>query len=286
MEWELFETHRSYLFAIAYRMLGSVMEAEDMVQETYLRLDRSRPEEIRAPKAYLAKIVTRLCLDQLKSAAAQREEYIGPWLPEPLMTQSLPEVVAVHRDSLSTAYLFMLEYLSPEERAVYILREAFEFDYRSVADVLQKEEPACRKLFSRAKKRLGNLPQSSPMKREEKEGLVVRFLEAWYAQDVDRMVTLLAEDIVQYSDGGGKAHSVKRPIHGHDHVTRFLISIMRMAPENLGLQFVEANGDICLIATRNDEVFIAYQFEFGEGVVKKIFAVLNPDKLKNLNKNG
>lgn len=283
MDIELFETHRNYLFAIAYRMLGSVMEAEDMVQETFVRLQgRVADKAIEAPKAFLAKTITRLCLDHLKSARVLREQYIGTWLPEPLVTSDLPEVVTAHRDSLSVAYLMMLEHLSPEERAIYILREAFDFDYKSLAVVVDKKEPACRQLFSRAKKRMSHLPTERRLERSEKEKLIGRFVEAWFKQDIDQIVSLLTEDVVQYSDGGGQVHAATKPIEGRDHVTRFLTGILRLAPDNLELKFEELNGDVALLVIQARQPLVTYQVLFQNRQIHRIYAVLNPSKLKQL----
>jgi RNA polymerase sigma-70 factor, ECF subfamily len=205
---ETFETYRPLLFAIAYRMLGSAMEAEDIVQETYLRYQRASKDSIRQMKPFLTTILTRLCLDQLKSARAQRENYIGPWLPEPILTDDGALITPNKDDSISMAFLVLLENLSPPERAVFLLREVFDYDYPEIAQIIGKEEAACRQLFHRAKKHITEHRPRYKSSPEAHQQITLRFMQAITEGDVNGLVSLLADEVALWSDGGGKVGAV------------------------------------------------------------------------------
>ncbi|HEY6408976.1 MAG TPA: sigma-70 family RNA polymerase sigma factor, partial [Ktedonobacteraceae bacterium] len=236
---ESFESYRSYLFAIAYRMLGSAMDAEDMVQETYLRYQTTSPETILSLKAYLTTIISRLCVDQLHLAHRTREQYLGPWLPEPILTAEALDTVSLEervdrQESISLAFLLLLEQLQPVERAVFLLREVFEYDYGEIATFLGKSEVACRQGFSRAKKHLADhLPRFAASPSTQRQ-LLTSFLQAVLAGEMSTLMTMLAEDVTLWADGGGKVKgAATRPIFGREAVARFSLGAnRRFLPED------------------------------------------------------
>lgn len=282
---DTFEQYRTFLFSIAYRMLGSVTEAEDMVQETYLRYQHIDAETVQAPKAFLSKIVTRLCLDYLKTARVQREQYIGTWLPEPLLTDTNvvePAQIAEQHDSLSIAFLVLLEQLSPAERAVFLLHEVFDYEYSEIAEILGKQEDACRQLFSRAKQHLvHNRPRytSTPA---EHNALLQQFMGAALNGDVDGLSRLLARDVQTWADGGGKVVAALRPIIGQELVTRFFLHMMRAWTAEMSGTMAWLNGEMGLIIRQNGQVTLALLLETGDGLIQRIHLIRNPDKLKHL----
>ena len=281
-----FEEHRSYLFAIAYRMLGSVSEAEDMVQEAFLRFQQVNVAEVESPRSYLSTIVTRLCLDYLKSARVQREQYVGPWLPEPLLVSSEGEPAKITEtlDSISFAFLVLLEKLTPNERAVFLLREVFNYDYDEIAAIINKETATCRQYFSRARKHLTDNRPRFEIQKETHSEIMMQFLEACRTGDLDQLEQLLAEDVVAFSDGGGKVGAATRPIFGRSRVARFWIGIAKQAPENFTAEMVFINGEQGLIGRINDEIVFALVMEIQDGHIQNFWTVLNPDKLKHLTK--
>ncbi len=224
---EAFESYRTYLFAIAYRMLGSAMDAQDMVQETYLRYSATPKDSITSLKAYLTTIITRLCMDQLHLARRKRDVYLGPWLPEPLITPEALEAVSLEErvereESISLAFLLLLEQLQPIERAVFLLREVFEYDYAEIATFLGKSEVTCRQWFSRAKKHLGDHRPRFPTSPDTHRQMLTGFLQAAQAGEMAPLMNLLAEDVTLWVDSGGKVKgAATHPIHGRDAVARF-----------------------------------------------------------------
>jgi RNA polymerase sigma-70 factor (ECF subfamily) len=281
---EEFENYRSLMFGIAYRMLGSAAEAEDIVQETYLRYRAVPPETVVSPKAFLSTIVTRLCLNQLQSARVQRETYIGPWLPEPLMTENDPYRAmtggTMLHESISMAFLVLLEQLTPLERAVFLLREVFEYEYGEIAEITGKEEAACRQLFSRAKKHIAdNRPRFKP-DQEAHRRLLDRFLRAVGLGDMDGLLRLLGDDVTMWADGGGKARgAATRPLHGPEVVARFVIGSTRLPTENYSAEIREVNGEPAVVLRTEQRVFAVLLIEEEAGLVKAIRAIGNPDKL-------
>ena len=282
-----FEEHRGKLFAIAYRMIGSAMDAEDIVQDAWLRYQQieSPPQN---PSAYLRKIVTNLSLDHLKSAKVQREQYIGEWLPEPIVTDTtMPSDEFTKIENISVAFLVVLEKLSPLERAVFILREVFDYDYSEIANILDKSESACRQIFSRSKKHIhANRPrfEAAP---EDHMRLVNNFITAIEEGDLDKMTRLLADDVALYSDGGGKVAAATRPLFGRDTILRFLEGIQKLGEKaNIAYHFerVILNGEQGLIGryTETNEIFLAATFEVHQEQITVIRFVRNPDKLANL----
>src|SRR5947209_7978283 len=203
---EAFETYRSYLFAIAYRMLGSAMDAEDIVQETYLRYQTTEPATIHSLKAYLTTILTRLCMDQLQLARRKREQYVGPWLPEPILTEEMPEAANPEKrveteESISLAFLVLLEQLQPFERAVFLLREVFEYEFAEIAAMLEKSEAACRRSFSRAKPHLREHRPRFPASHQTQQQLLDGYVQAVETGEMKTLMSLLTEDVVLWTDG-------------------------------------------------------------------------------------
>lgn len=274
------EIHRPLLFGIAYRMLGRVTEAEDMVQETYLRFHQQPEGSISLPKAWLTKTITRLCIDQLRSARHQREEYVGTWLPEPIVDENSPEELA---DTLGMAFMLMLEKLPPVDRAVFLLREAFGHDYSAIAEITGKSEPACRQIFFRAKQRLGQEPAKPAPATHEAERLVKEFLSAAKSGELAELLALFTDDAVLYSDGGGKVRAALLPIYGPDKISRMFIGLRRLSSENVPPpRFVAINGNPGVIIRHADESLSAMTFAFEGKRIKAVYVVRNPEKLARI----
>jgi len=283
---ETFEEYRPLLFAIAYRMLGTVNEAEDMVQDTYLRYQAVDPATIQAPKAFLTTVISRLCLDYLRSAQVKREQYIGPWLPEPLPTQSdrmddPAETVEVH-ETLSMAFLILIQQLSPLERAIFLLREVFDYGYEEIARIVGREEAACRQLFSRAKKHLTeNRPRySSPP--EAHMALFAQFLQSCRTGDIASLQTLLAEDVGMWADGGGKVQTATRPLSGRTSVLALLRGLLARLTPDMTFEVVVLNNRPALITREKGIVTTTLSVETDETHIRKIWMTRNPDKLDHL----
>jgi RNA polymerase sigma-70 factor, ECF subfamily len=286
-EIDQFQTHRPALFAVAYRMLGSATDAEDVLQDAWLRFAGARPADLRSAKAYLTTIVTRLCLDRLKSARATREEYVGPWLPEPVVTsdRSGPERSLAQAESVTLAFMVLLETLSPEERAVFLLREVFDYEYDEIAQMLETSSANCRQLFHRAKGRIAERKPRFRGAMDEKRPLVERFVRAFSEGSEAGLTSVLAEDIGFWSDGGGKVLAARRPIFGREQVVSLLLGFRRTAPaigvplESVALDIVEVNGEpavLLRVAGRLDGVYV---MAVEEGAITAIRVVRNPDKL-------
>jgi RNA polymerase sigma-70 factor, ECF subfamily len=273
------EELRPYLFAIAYRMLGSVAEAEDVVQEAYLRFHEAEVEA-ESPKAYLATVTTRLAIDQLRSARARREVYPGQWLPEPIVDDEAVRH-AETADSLSLTFLHLLEKLSPVERAVFLLREVFDYPYDEVARIVGKSPDNCRQILARAHRHVAEGRRRFDVSREERDEVARRFVAAWEEGDTDGLIALLAPDATVYGDGGGKAPAMPTPLVGAERVAKALIGWGRQAGE-LGIvhRTASVNGEPGLVFYDLDgsAIWVA-ALEVAEGVVVAVRSVLNPDKL-------
>lgn len=279
-----FEALRPLLFAIAYRMLGSTVDAEDVVQETYLRYQATDSRSIRSTKAFLTTIVTRLSIDHLKSARHQRESYVGAWLPEPLLTTpgDQPADLAALNDSLSNALLVVLETLSPVERAVFLLHDVFDYDYAAIGDIVGKSEAACRQALHRARGavRSGRLRfHSTP---DEHRQVFTRFLEACAEGDVEGLEAVLAADVTAISDGGGKASAATRPLRGSKIVAAFMLGLFKRAPERLEYELAEINGRTGLIVRQEGTVLVTFTADVADGKITAVWAMRNPDKLRGL----
>ncbi len=285
---ESFEGYRSYLFSIAYRMLGSAMDAEDMVQETYLRYQAAPHEGILSLKAYLTTILTRLCIDQLHLAYKQRETYLGPWLPEPILTADRDsfdvEEATVMQESLSLAFLTMLEQLQPVERAVFLLREVFDYDYADIANFVGRKEAACRQLFSRAKKHLADSQHYYSVPAEVHRRLLTSFVQAVQSGDQTALMNLLAEDADLVADGGGKVPGAAiHPVIGRKAVAQFSIGAnTRFLPKVYHLELSEVNYQPAIIVRAVGQALAVFTIEVEEGRVKTVRFMSNPDKLAHL----
>ena len=284
-----FTQFRPLLFSIAYRMLGVVADAEDMVQETYLRSRAAPPESIGSLKAYLTTILTRLCMDQLHLARRQRETYLGPWLPEPIgdvATQEAtnPETRVDAEESVSLAFLVVLEELQPVERAVFLLREVFEYDYAEIAGFLGKSETACRQAFSRAKKHLAARRPRFPVASETQRQLLSGFFQAARAGDMAALTTLLSEEVTLWADGGGKVKgAATRPVFGRDAVARFTIgAARRFLPAGSRAAVAEVNGEPALVIRDGDRVYLVVTVEVEAGRIRAVRIVANPEKLTHV----
>ena len=277
-----FEAYRSLLFSVAYRMLGSRADAEDMLQETFLRWRGAADSNIREPRAFLVTVITRLCLDQLQSARSRREEYFGQWLPEPLLTgpAASPSDIPGIDGSLSMAFLVLLERLTPVQRAVFLLREVFDYEYEEIAEILALTESNCRQILKRAKEYVAKDRPRFDVSREQQERLLQQFLETTSRGDMQGLIGLLAEDAVLYTDGGGKATAVPNPIYGANRVARFFTSGRRkLLPEDLIRRFADINGQPGVIAYHNGTVFGILTLDVSEGKIRSIYIIRNPEKL-------
>ncbi len=282
---EEFEELRPLLFSIAYRILGSVSEAEDAVQETWLRFDAS-PTRPTSTKAFLSTTITRLSIDVLRSARVRREEYVGPWFPEPLLTDPYQDPVRSVElaDSVSMAALLLLERLSPLERAVFLLREVFAFDFEDIAAAVDRSEAACRQLLVRARRHMHDGRPRFEADRQERQELADRFFDALRTGDIGGLQTLLSADVQLVGDGGGKAPNFARTIHGADNVSRLLGSVF---PSLLALDITCEPRDIngqpgAIYRDRDGRVLQALALDVLDGHIQTIRAVLNPDKLAHL----
>jgi RNA polymerase sigma-70 factor (ECF subfamily) len=282
-----FETYRPLMFSIAYRMLGSAMEAEDIVQEAYLRYQAAQSHRIESPKAFLSTVVMRLCLNHLQSARTQRETYIGPWLPEPVLTDdgamSSPAYRAELHESISLAFLTLLESLTPVERAVFLLREVFDYEYAEIAKVLDRDESACRQLFSRAKKHIvEHRPRFKPS-REEHRQMLDRFMQAVGTGELDGLMQLLADDVTMWADGGGKARgAATRPLHGREAVARFVLASTRLLTRSYSVEVANVNGEASVILRMDGRAVLVLSVAVDRGRVREIRIIGNPDKLKRV----
>ncbi len=285
---ERYRELRPLMFSIAYRMLGSVSEAEDVVQEAFLRLQRATTDgaEIQVPQAYLAKVTTRLAIDRLRSGKARRESYVGTCLPEPLVAEAEqdPAEHAEIADSLSMAFLVLLERLSPVERAVFLLREVFQFGYDEVADIVGKSEVNCRQIFARARRHIDAGRPRFEASQAERDSLAREFLAAAERGDVQGLVRLLGNDVVFYGDGGGKATAVREPIQGRDRVGRLLLGLLAWAKQReLRVRPAAVNGQPgAMTLDSEDRVVNVVCLDIHDGAIQAIRSVANPDKLRHV----
>ncbi len=288
-----FEAHRGLMFSIAYRMLGSAMEAEDIVQEAFLRYQRMAPGSIESPKAFLSTVVTRLCINQLESARAKRETYVGPWLPEPLLTDGetpLSPSASISRDeSISMAFLVLLESLTPPERAVFLLREVFDYDYAEIARILEREEVACRQLFSRAQKHIADhRPRFRPSPEAHRQ-MLERFIAAVDAGDMEGLTGMLAENVALWTDGGGKVRgAATRVVFGRERVAQFVLASTRLLASTgmvTGAYVayrVEVNGELAVLLRANGEPFLLIMIDLDADGIRGVRVLGNRDKLRQL----
>ena len=287
---ELLDELRPRAFGIAYRMLGSVSEAEDVVQEALLRLHGvlEAGEEIRVPEAYLATVVTRLGINRLRSAQMQRETYFGEWLPEPVVVTGDLNDPAAHAemsDSLSLAFLVLLERLSPEQRAVFLLREVFDYGYDAIAEIVGKSEAACRQLAVRARRHIEEERPRFEASRRDQDDLARKFMAAAQTGDLDGLEALLAHDVALHGDGGGKVRAVMHPIFGRRHVARSVLRFMEVVRgiEGFSTRPVEVNGHPGALGFDGQQrILFALSLDIAEGQIQGIRGIVNPDKLRHL----
>lgn len=276
------------MFSIAYRMLGSVAEAEDIVQDAFVRMVDAPPVEVRSPEAYASTVTTRLAIDHLRSARVRREKYVGSWLPEPLLTDvrdgADPAARAELSDTLSMAFLVLLESLSPVERAVFILREVFGYDYDQIAAIVDKSDANCRQIFTRARQRIADRQPRFEVSRERRDELARRFLAACETGDTAALEALLAEDVTFYADGGGKAPAVSQPVSGSTRVARFIMGIARqLRALNGRLEPTEVNGQPGFrLVDPDGRLGAVLELTIVDGRVLELRNVMNPEKLGHL----
>lgn len=281
---EQFNQYRDYLFSIAYRMLSSIMDAEDVLQDAYLKWQNVDLKTVKSSKSYLATIVTRLCIDFLRSAKIQREEYIGPFLPEPLVLESYNnlEVMMEKAESVSIAFMLLLEKLSPIERAVFLLHEVFDYTYSEISEIVNKTEANCRQILHRAEEHINSNKKRYSSTKEQQEKIIYQFFNACQNADLDGLISILSEDVVLISDGGGKATAVKYPLLSPDRVGKFFIGLTKKAPPEYKVKITNINGLPAFIGYLDNKPFNVVIFETDNEKIINFYAVLNPDKLLNL----
>ncbi|MER5542603.1 RNA polymerase sigma-70 factor [Streptomyces sp. NPDC001118] len=284
---DVFEEHRPLLMGVAYRMLGRVADAEDVVQDAWLRWSGADLAEVREPRAYLVRITTRLAIDRLRQVRARGEAYVGPWLPEPYLTEfgdAAPDTAdrAVLADSVSLAVLVVLESLSPLERAVFVLREAFGYPYAEIAALLDRGEAAVRQLAGRARRHVEERRPRYEVDPARRRELTDRFLAAAAEGDLDGLVSLLAPDVRLVSDSGGKARAALRIVHTADKVARFLVGVTRKLPPALSLRLLETNGGPAVLILSDGKPDSLFQLDVADGHVTTVYVVRNPDKMRHL----
>ncbi|MGI5167565.1 RNA polymerase sigma-70 factor [Spirillospora sp. CA-253888] len=288
MDDEVFQDHRDLLFAVAYRMLGTAADAEDVVQDAWLRWSAADRSAVRDPKGYLVRIAGNLALDRLRSTRAQRETYVGPWLPEPMLTSpDVAEDVEL-AESVSMAMLVVLETLSPLERAVFVLKEVFGYPYAEIARSLERSEASVRQLGTRARKHVEARRPRYETAASERRAATERFLHATLGGDINGLMEVLAPDVTLWTDGGGKVRAALRTIHGADKVGRWLVAVSGVPyagvqPEDMRFRRVELNGAPAIVIEGPDGPITTIDVELGDdGRVHAVHLVANPDKLRAL----
>jgi RNA polymerase sigma-70 factor (ECF subfamily) len=284
----LFEEHRQLLFGIAYRMLGSVADAQDMVQETYLRWQQTTDEAIESPRAWLTTVTTRLCINHLQSARVRRETYVGQWLPEPLVDERAgnPADTATLADSLSLAFLVLLETLSPTERAVFILREGFDCEFSDIARMVEKSEENCRQILTRARQRIDTRRPRYDVSPAAAEKLVAPFVAALKNGDLGAMLAKLAENVVLIADGGDKPGALLRPLEGAEPVARAMLHAARKHGMAGEVRWASINGLPGLVRFEDGYARAVLAFGIVDGRIQAVFVISNPDKLRHLHRSG
>ena len=282
---QIFEENRSSLFRLAYGMLGRVASAKDAVQEAYLRWQKLDPGQIDSPGAYLSTMVHRICLDELKSARNRREQYIGPDLPEPLVSGDgdTPARHSELADSLSLAMLVLLQKLTPVQRAVFLLREVFDYNYAEIAPIIDKTESHCRKIAQRARELIRESHPRFDVQPQQQRNMLESFMEAVREGDISSLEEMLSEEATLYSDGGGKVTAARKPVHGANNIARFMVGIRKnTATESVEVVFKEINGQTGMLAIINGKLHSVWSFDIRDEQIQQIFIVLNPDKLEHI----
>ncbi|MEU0847598.1 RNA polymerase sigma-70 factor [Streptomyces flaveolus] len=284
---DVFEEHRPLLLGVAYRMLGRLADAEDVVQEAWLRWSRADRTDVREPRGYLVRVTTRLAVDRLRQIKSRGETYVGPWLPEPYVTDFgdvVPDTAerAVLADSISLAVLVVLESLSPLERAVFVLREAFGYPYADIAAVLEREEPAVRQLAARARKHVDERRRRYDVDPAQRRDLTERFLAAAAEGDLEGLMAMLAPGVRLVGDSGGKSRAPLRVLETADKVGRFLVGAARKNAPDATLRFLEVNGGPAALVLAGGKPDFVLQLDIADGRVQAVYILRNPDKLRSL----
>jgi RNA polymerase sigma-70 factor (ECF subfamily) len=276
-----FERHRPRLFGIAYRMLGSRSDADDILQDAYLRWHRGASEELRSPEAWLVTTVTRLCIDRLRAARTERRHYVGPWLPEPLIGDTAPaaDARAELSSSLSIAFLVVLEQLEPDERAAFLLHEVFDTDYAEIAEILGKSEAACRQIVSRARKRLRGRGPRVQVTDAARRSVLERFATAVRMQDKATLLELVADKASWTSDGGGRTRAALKAIRGRERVVRFALAVLGRHSDQFAFEMTSVNGEPALALRAEGNLFSVITVRTDGIRILDVYTVLNPDKL-------
>jgi RNA polymerase sigma-70 factor, ECF subfamily len=281
-ETSVFNEHRELLLGVAYRILGRVTDAEDVVQDAWLRWERADRDDVANPRAYLVRVTTRLAIDRLRSIKARHEAYVGPWLPEPLLTTPDASEPVERAESVSMAMLIVLETLSPLERAVFVLREAFGYPYAEVAEILGRGEPAVRQLASRARDHVQQQRPRYDTDRETRREVVERFLAACVGGDLQTLMGVLAPGVTLVADSGGKARAPRRPILGADKVARFLVGVATQPVPDQRIDVVDVNGAPSVVVSSGGVPVAVFMVESAAGRIAMVRALANPDKLVGL----
>ncbi|MFJ9012172.1 RNA polymerase sigma-70 factor [Streptomyces canus] len=286
-ETDVFEEHRPVLMGVAYRMLGRVTDAEDVVQDAWLRWSAADRSEVREPRAYLVRVTTRLAIDRLRQVKARGETYVGPWLPEPYVTDfgdTVPDTAeqAVLADSVSLAVLVVMESLSPLERAVFVLREAFGYPYADIAAMLDRGEPAVRQLAGRARRHVEERRPRYEVDPVRRRDLTERFLAAAGGGDLEELMSLLAPDVRLVGDSGGKTKAPLRVLESADHVGRFLVGIAEKGVPDITWRFLELNGGPAVLVLSGGKPDSVFQLDVLDGRIQSVYVIRNPDKLRAL----
>jgi RNA polymerase sigma-70 factor, ECF subfamily len=282
---ETFAQYRNLLLSIAYRMLGSFADAEDMVQETFIRWQQAGDSVVDSPRSFLVTIVSRLCINQLQSARVRREQYVGQWLPEPISTapSSDPSIALQVDDSLSMAFLVVLERLSPLERAVFLLREVFDYEYGEIARILDQKEPACRQILHRARRHIAENRPRFEASAHDREELFRQFQDAAIRGDMTGLVAILSDDAVLYADGGGKSAAVPQPVYGAERIARFVTRApAKFLPANLVRLVLDINGQPAVVSYLDGRPHSVFTADISGGRIRSIYIVSNPEKLSHL----
>ncbi|GAB6551078.1 sigma-70 family RNA polymerase sigma factor [Bacillus mobilis] len=282
---QLYETYQSLLFSLAYRILGSVMDAEDIVHDVFISLNNMEDVQvIENMRAYLCKMVTNRSIDKLRSAAHKRNVYVGMWLPEPFVEEiNDPSESFVMKESISTAYLLLLQQLTEVERVVFILREVFSYDYEEIASIVDKSSVNCRKIFQRARKSILNKPKQSTLSTKKMAAYVEKFVSALQCGDAQGMIEVLKTDAIFKSDGGGKVTTAINPIYSADKIIRLLFGIAKRLTEEYTVEFKKVNGAPGVIVSLNNKVTYVLSFAFEDEKISNIYMMVNPEKLMHLN---
>lgn len=279
---EEYQRFKPLLFSLGYRLLGSVADAEDLVQETFLKAYQISGENIKNKKAYLCKMMTNHCLDIVKSARYRREQYVGPWNPEPLLLEKLhafdPSEMLIQKEGLSMAYLRMMENLAADERVVLLLREVFNFPYAEIANIVEKKEENCRKIFSRAKQKLTHVEGES-LHYEKNKSLVNRFITAFQVQNTDALLELISENVTLFSDGGGKVTAALRPVVSVSNVLALLYGVIKKAPKDSYFEVKNVNQQPAIVIYMNGKIQSILSFYIDHGKIVEMYLTMNPDKL-------